>query len=68
LYQVAQAALLQLTVVVGAVVSTWISCVFVGSTFPALSQARYLTVVVADTENGAVYVGLASVGSVPSVV
>jgi hypothetical protein len=36
----------------GAVVSTWISCVFVGSTLPATSQARYLTVVVVATGKG----------------
>ena len=38
---------------VGAVVSNWISCDFVVSTLPALSQARYLTVVAAETVNGA---------------
>jgi hypothetical protein len=43
-------------------------CVFVGSTFPALSQAAYLTVVVVETLKAVVKLGLASVGTVPSVV
>ena len=38
-------------VVSGAVIV--ISCELVGSTLPALSQARYLTVVVAETVKGA---------------
>ena len=46
----------------------WISCDLVASTLPALSQARYLTVVVVETANGPVYVELATVGSEPSVV
>src|SRR5919198_1031889 len=42
------------------------SCEFVASTFPALSQARYLTVVVADTVIGSLYAVLEEVGSEPS--
>ena len=38
---------------VGAVVSIVTSCVFTASALPALSKARYLTVVVAATVNGA---------------
>ena len=68
-----QALPLQVIVEVGAVVSTGvvlieINCDFVASTFPALSQARYLTVPVAETVNGAEYVELPTVGSEPSVV
>ena len=37
---------------VGAIVSIWISCDFVSSTFPTLSQARYFTVAVAGTLKG----------------
>jgi hypothetical protein len=37
----------------GGVVSTWISWLLVASTLPALSQARYFTVVVVGTVNGA---------------
>ena len=55
LYQpLEQAAALQTIDDVGAVVSIWISCDLVASTLPALSQARNLTVVVAETVNGAV--------------
>jgi hypothetical protein len=53
---------------VGAIVSIWTSFDFVPSTLLALSQARYFTVVVAETVNGPAYVGLATVGSEPSVV
>jgi hypothetical protein len=51
-----QAAPLQAIVDVGAVVSvlTWISWLFVVSAFPALSHARYFTVVVVETMNGEV--------------
>src|SRR5215204_837867 len=68
-----QAPPLQAIVEVGAVVSAGvvsieINCDFVASTLPALSQARYLTVPVAETVNGAEYAGLATVGSEPSVV
>jgi hypothetical protein len=63
-----QAAPPQLIDEVGAVVSIWIKLDFVASTLFALSQARYLTVVVVETANGPVYVGLATVGSEPSVV
>ena len=48
--------------------STWITCDFVLSTLLALSQARYLTVVVLETVMGPVYFGLATVGVEPSVV
>src|SRR5919204_622185 len=41
------------------------SCEFVASTFPALSHARYLTVVVADTVIGSLYAVLDAVGSEP---
>jgi len=37
-------------VLVGAVVSIWSSAVLTGSALPALSYARYLTVVVEATE------------------
>ena len=52
----------------GAVVSIWIACVLVASTFPSLSHERYFTVVAADTTNAPLYVGLESVGSDPFVV
>src|SRR5919198_1193822 len=42
------------------------SCEFVASTLPALSHARYLTVVVADTVIGSLYAVLDAVGSEPS--
>src|SRR4029450_7948694 len=53
---------------VGAVESTWISWLLVGSALAGTSQARYLTVVVPETTNGAWYAALESVGSEPSVV
>ena len=43
---------LQLIEELGAAVSIWISCEFVASTLPALSQARYFTVVVTGTVKG----------------
>ena len=43
----------QLIVVVGGVVSIWISWLLTASALPALSKARYLTVVVEATVNGA---------------
>ena len=52
----------------GACESMRMSCDFAASTLPALSHERYLTVVVAETVNGPVYVGLATVGVEPSVV
>jgi hypothetical protein len=65
---VEHAVLLQATVVAGAVPSMRMSWLRTASAFPAKSQDRYLTVVVLATLNGAEYVGLVSVGSVPSVV
>jgi hypothetical protein len=50
----------------GAAVSNWMSCERVVSTLPALSQERYLTVVVSETVKGALYAGLETVGSEPS--
>jgi hypothetical protein len=44
---------LHLIVLLGAVVSTRISAELTGSAFPALSNARYLMVVGADSEKGA---------------
>src|ERR671934_150352 len=57
---------LQLIEELGGVVSIWISCEFVASTLPALSHARYLTVVVWDTVIGSLYAVLEEVGSEPS--
>ena len=51
---------------VGLDVSILISCDFGDSTLPALSQARYLTVVVALTKKGPRYAVLEVVGSEPS--
>jgi hypothetical protein len=54
---------------VGGVVSIWISAELTGSELPALSYARYLTVVVALSESGPVYVvPLEVFGVEPSVV
>jgi hypothetical protein len=57
-------------VVVGAVESPLITCVWVASLFPATSVERNLTVELWDTVNGAVYVCTVPLvaGSVPSVV
>ena len=44
------AASLHLIVEVGAVVSIWICCELTASALPALSKARYFTVVVEPTE------------------
>ena len=68
-----QAPPLQAIVEVGAVVSIGVVLIeinweFVASTFPELSHARYLTIPVAETVNGAEYMGLPTVGSEPSVV
>ena len=60
--------MLQLIVEDGAVLSIWIVCMLVCPALPALSQAAYSTVVVVETVNGEEYVGLASVGLLPSVV
>jgi hypothetical protein len=49
-----QAASLQAIEETGGVRSNWISWLLVASTWPAMSQARYLTVVVAETVNGPV--------------
>src|SRR3954454_5805026 len=59
----------QRIVEVGSIVSgIVIIVVFTGSIFPALSHAKYLSVVVYVIGNGAVYTGLDVVGVVPSVV
>jgi hypothetical protein len=63
-----QAAPLQAIDETGGVESMRISWLFVASTLPATSQARYLTVAVAGTVNGARYSGLDVVGFEPSVV
>ena len=47
---------------------TVIDCAWTVSAFPAPSHDRYCTVADAVIGNGRVYVGLASVGVVPSVV
>ncbi len=46
----------------------WIAWEWVASMFPALSQDRYCTLAEAVSGNAPAYVGLESVGVVPSVV
>ena len=68
-YAAAHGDPLQLIALDGAEVSTRINGALTASALPALSKARYLTVVVEGSENGAVYtVPFVAVGSEPSVV